>query len=240
MAFSGEEKGLWGSNYFCKNPTIDLTKVNYMINMDMVGRLNSEKRLAINGVGTSPEWMKILPGLAGEMTLVTSESGVGPSDHTSFYNVNIPVLHFFTGQHEDYHKPSDDADKINISGMLQIRTMLLNLIGKLETMERIAFTKTKDETSSPSASAGDFKVTLGVIPDYLYDGQGMRIDGTKEGKPAHTAGLIKGDIVKKIGDNEISDMKTYMQALSKFEKGQTTPVTIERNGETMIFQVTWQ
>ena len=106
IAFSGEENGLWGSNYFVKNPTIDLETVNFMVNMDMVGRLNEEKTLAINGVGTSPSFVSALDLVnADSLKLVTSESGVGPSDHTSFYLQDLPVLHFFTGQHEDYHKP---------------------------------------------------------------------------------------------------------------------------------------
>jgi hypothetical protein len=237
IAFSGEERGLWGSNYFCKNPTIDLKTVTYMLNMDMVGRLNSEKKLAINGTGTSPTWNEVLQGLATEVSIITSESGVGPSDHTSFYNVDIPVLHFFTGQHEDYHKPSDDVDKINLEGEMLVIQYIERLISTLNSKEKLAFTRTKDESTT---KASNFKVTLGVIPDYLYDGEGMRLDGTKEGRPAEKAGLIKGDIVLKIGDYSVSDMQTYMDALSKFEKGQTTPVLIKRNGEEMTFMVLWE
>jgi Zn-dependent M28 family amino/carboxypeptidase len=237
IAFSGEERGLWGSNYFCKNPTIDLTKVTYMLNMDMVGRLNSEKRMAINGTGTSPTWNEVLQGLATEVSIITSESGVGPSDHTSFYNMDIPVLHFFTGQHEDYHKPSDDVEKINLDGELLVVNYIERLISTLNTKEKLAFTRTKDESTTKASS---FKVTLGVIPDYLYDGEGMRLDGTKEGRPAEKAGLIKGDIVLKIGDYNVNDMQTYMDALSKFDKGQTTPVLIKRNGEEMTFMVFWE
>ncbi|MDH5297238.1 MAG: M28 family peptidase, partial [Nitrospirota bacterium] len=149
MAFSGEEKGLWGSNYFCKNPTIDLGKVNYMLNMDMVGRLNAEKTLAINGVGTSPAWMKILPEIKVDgIQIVTTESGVGPSDHTSFYLHDIPVLHFFTGQHEDYHKPTDDIEKINFEGMRSVEGFIMDVIRRLDNQGKIAFTKTKDEQES--------------------------------------------------------------------------------------------
>jgi hypothetical protein len=237
IAFSGEERGLWGSNYFCKNPTIDLKKVTYMLNMDMVGRLNSEKKLAINGTGTSPTWNEVLQGLATEVSIITTESGVGPSDHTSFYNVDIPVLHFFTGQHEDYHKPSDDVEKINLDGEMLVVNYIERLISTLNSKEKLAFTRTKDESTTKASS---FKVTLGVIPDYLYDGEGMRLDGTKEGRPAEKAGLIKGDIVLKIGDYGVSDMQTYMDALSKFDKGQTTPVLIKRNGEEMTFMVVWE
>lgn len=235
IAFSGEEKGLWGSNYFVKHPTIDLNDVSFMLNMDMVGRLNEERSLAINGAGTSPKWMKILEAIkAPKFNKVISESGVGPSDHTSFYLADIPVLHFFTGQHEDYHKPSDDAHLVNFKGIYDIANYLIEIIEAGEG-EKFAFSKTKDETSrSP-----DFKVTLGVIPDYLFDGEGMRIDGTKEGRPAANAGIVKGDIVKKMGDFEVKDMTGYMQALSKFAQGQSVPVLVERNKKLITLQVTF-
>ena len=119
IAFSGEEMGLLGSNFFCKNPTIDLETLDYMLNFDMVGRLDESKGLAINGVGTSPNWKRELnKANKKSLKLVLSESGTGPSDHTSFYLKDIPVLHFFTGQHEDYHKPSDDIEKINFESVV--------------------------------------------------------------------------------------------------------------------------
>ena len=142
IAFSGEEKGLWGSNYFCKNPTIDLSTVNFMLNFDMVGRLDLDKGLAINGVGTSPFWEKAIPEANEDsIKLITSESGVGPSDHTSFYLQDIPVLHFFTGQHEDYHKPSDDADKVNIEGIVMIQELISDLVELSPEQKKIEFTK---------------------------------------------------------------------------------------------------
>ncbi|MFN0031688.1 MAG: M28 family peptidase [Flavobacteriales bacterium] len=237
IAFSGEEKGLWGSNHFCKNPTVDLKKVNYMLNMDMVGRLNAEKKLAINGVGTSTHWMKILPDIKADgIQIVTSESGVGPSDHTSFYLMDIPVLHFFTGQHADYHKPTDDTDKINFAGIESVMKYMRELILRTDAKGKIDFQKTKDDTQQKSS----FKVTLGVMPDYMHSGPGMRIDGVSEGKTAHTAGIIKGDIVTRIGDHEVNGMEDYMNALNQFEKGQSAKVTVLRNGEEMVFDVVWK
>lgn len=237
LAFSGEEKGLWGSNFFTKNPTINLKKVSYMLNMDMVGRLNAEKALAVNGVGTSPEWMKLLPEIkVDDIKMVSSESGVGPSDHTSFYLCDIPVLHFFTGQHEDYHKPTDDVDKVNFKGLVSVLKFIEQVILKLDDKGQLEFTKTKDVTPS----SADFKVTLGVIPDYLYSGKGLRIDGAKDGKPGFKAGLIKGDVIMKLGGYDIEDIYGYMEALSKFEKGQTTDCVVLRNGETITLKVTWE
>jgi hypothetical protein len=233
IAFSGEENGLWGSNYFVKNPTLDLKTINYMINMDMVGRLNPEKSLAVHGVGTSPSFPPVLdPINADSLKLVPSESGVGPSDHTSFYLQDLPVLHFFTGQHADYHKPSDDADKINYEGLVQVVRYISRLIAGLDAEPKLAFTKTKDSSDSPR-----FTVSMGVVPDYLFDGKGMRVDGVSEGKPAQAAGLQKGDIVIQLGDSTINDMMGYMRALSVFKKGDSTQVVLERAGQKIAAKV---
>jgi len=236
MAFSGEELGLWGSNYWVKNPCIELNKINYMINLDMVGRLNAERSLAIHGTGTSPIWNeKLDKHNRYNLNLVKSESGVGPSDHTSFYTSDIPVLHFFTGQHKDYHKPTDDVEYINSDGIVDISNYILDIITSIDSDGKIKFTKTKDESNE----VPDFKVTLGVMPDYLFNGKGMRIDGLKEGRPAFNAEMKKGDIVIKIGDLDINDMMSYMKALGEFEPGSTVNVLIIREGETMEKAVTF-
>ncbi|MCB0754855.1 MAG: M28 family peptidase, partial [Flavobacteriales bacterium] len=231
IGFSGEDRGLWGSNFFTKEPTLSLEDVNYMINMDMVGRLNEEKKLAINGTGTSPVWKETLEKLTnGRFDLVLSESGVGPSDHTSFYLKDIPVLHFFTGQHEDYHKPSDDVEKINFEGMEMIGNYIFSIISELDDDGELAFTKTKEEDQ---ANTPKFSVTLGVVPDYLFDGQGMRIAGVKEGRTADNAGLLEGDIVIKMGDIEVVDMMSYMKGLSSFKEGDKTTVVVKRGDEEL-------
>ncbi len=235
IAFSGEEEGLLGSNYFVKNPTINTKKITYMLNMDMVGRLNSENTLAVYGVGTSPILKQTVNANAGDLNIAENESGVGPSDHTSFYLADIPVLHFFTGQHEDYHKPSDDTEKVNFAGMEIVSNYIFSIIKDLDSQKKLPFKKTKNE----SEVVPDFKVTLGVVPDYLFSGKGMRIDGISEDRPAQKAGLQKGDIVVKMGDYEVTDMMSYMKSLSKFEKGQTTKVTIDRSGELKEVEVTF-
>ena len=234
IAFSGEEMGLLGSNYFVKNPTIDLNEVSYMINMDMVGRLNEENTLAVHGVGTSPIWKQTLFANNDKgLNIAEHESGIGPSDHTSFYIMDIPVLHFFTGQHSDYHKPGDDAEKLNYAGMEIISEYILDIITDLDDSDKLSFRKTKNE----SESVPSFKVTLGVVPDYLFTGEGMRIDGLSEDRPAIKAGIQKGDIVKKMGDFEVTDMMSYMKSLSKFEVGQTATVVVERGGELLEIEV---
>ncbi|WP_335972926.1 M28 family peptidase [Gaetbulibacter jejuensis] len=229
MAFSGEEMGLLGSNYFTKNPTIDLQKANYMLNMDMVGRLKQDSTLAVYGVGTSPILKQVVKANNSKFKIIENESGVGPSDHTSFYNSDIPVLHFFTGQHEDYHKPGDDTEKLNFEGMETISSYIFDIISDLDDNGKLAFRKTKNE----SEETPRFKVGLGVIPDYLFDGEGMRIDGISEDKPAQKAGLQKGDIVIQLGDSLVTDMMSYMRALSSFNSGDKTKVTVKR-GEDKV------
>ena len=229
MSFSGEEMGLLGSNYFSKNPTIDAESINYMINMDMVGRMKADSTLAVYGTGTSPIFKQTLKSNNDKFKLVENESGVGPSDHTSFYLIDIPVLHFFTGQHEDYHKPSDDSEKLNYDGMNLISDYIYSIINDLDDNGELAFRKTKNE----SEESPRFKVGLGVVPDYLYDGKGMRIDGTREETPAFTAGLQKGDVVLKLGDSLITDMMSYMRALSVFDNGDEADITVKR-GDKMI------
>ena len=233
MAFSGEEMGLLGSNYFVKNATIDTKKINYMINMDMVGRLKADSTLAAYGVGTSPILKQTLKAHNSNFKLIQKESGIGPSDHTSFYNVDIPVLHFFTGQHEDYHKPSDDFEKLNYKGMETISNYIFEVISDLDNNGKLPFRKTKNE----SEETPRFKVGLGVIPDYLFDGRGMRIDGISEDKPAQKAGLQKGDIVVKLGDSAVVDMMSYMKVLATFDKGSTTKVMVDRKGELVEAEI---
>ena len=222
--------GLLGSNFFCKNPTIDFETLDYMLNFDMVGRLDESKGLAINGVGTSPNWKRELnKANKKSLKLVLSESGTGPSDHTSFYLKDIPVLHFFTGQHEDYHKPSDDIEKINFTGLQIISDFIFRLADQLKENEPMGFIKTKSiDNKSPK-----FTVTLGVMPDYLFQGNGMRIDGVSEGKPASRAGFLKGDVVIQMDTLKIDNMQSYMKGLSLFEKGDSAVVKVRRESTVM-------
>lgn len=238
IAFSGEEKGLLGSNYFVKHPTVDLKTVNYMMNMDMVGRLKKEERtLTVLGSGTSPAWKEVLEKInIDSVKIKESESGVGPSDHTSFYLSDIPVLHFFSGSHPDYHKPSDDEDKINYEGQISVMKIILSVIHQLNGKEKLAFVKTKDADNKETPR---FKVTLGVVPDYAYEGEGLRIDGVSDGKPAAKAGLKAGDIVMQLGEHKTPDMMSYMKALGKFEKGDTTTIKVKRGNEMVEAQVTF-
>lgn len=238
LCFSGEELGLFGSKYFTEHPTLDLTTVNYMINMDMIGRLDEKtKSLLIHGTGTSPVWEPLVKKLENEKVKIkTDSSGVGPSDHTSFYLKNIPVLHFFTGSHSDYHKPSDDWQKINYKGESDVLSLIAQVITSLDGQPKLAFLTTK---TKPMGTRSAFKVTMGVMPSYSSDVEGLKVDGVTEGKPAQKAGIQTGDVIVQMGDLVIKDIQNYMEALGKFEKGQTIPVKVKRGTEILTYLVTF-
>ena len=234
IAFSGEELGLYGSKYFTDHPTLELGSVNYMINMDMVGRLNDSTRaVTIGGYGTSPTWSSLVnnqPLSRNEksLSIKIDSSGSGPSDHTSFYRKDIPVLFYFTGLHTDYHKPSDDADKINYKGMVQILKHVYTVVEGANEKGKLAFLKTREAQTTTTAR---FSVSMGIMPDYTYSGNGVRADGVSEGRAAQKAGLKAGDIVLQIGDYRISSMESYMQTLGRFKKGDKTTVLYQRGTE---------
>jgi Predicted aminopeptidases len=234
IAFSGEELGLYGSKYFTEHPTISLSSVNYMINMDMVGRLSdSSKTLTVGGYGTSPAWGSLFQDALKKQknfTVKFDSSGTGPSDHTSFYRKDIPVLFFFTGLHTDYHKPTDDGDKINYTGELHIIRFIEDLVKASSKEGKLAFQKTR-ETSTMSTAR--FSVTLGIMPDYTFSGGGVRVDGVSDGRPAQKAGIQTGDIIVQLGEYSTDSMETYMQALSKFKKGDLTKVKYKRGNELL-------
>ncbi len=237
MGFSGEELGLLGSAYFTKNPTIPLDQVAAMVNMDMIGRLDSsEKQLGVLGTGTSPVWEPLVNKHAAGLRIKASVSGTGASDHTSFYLKDIPVLHMFTGTHSDYHKPSDDADKINYMGMAEVVNFIIRLLEDMPANEKPAFTKTND---AESRNAPRFKVTLGIMPDYFYEGRGIKVDGVTPGRAAEKAGVQKGDLLLQLGAYELADMQSYMQALAAFGKGEKTKLLLLRASEKIELEVSF-
>jgi hypothetical protein len=236
VAFSGEELGLYGSKYYVEHPTVPTSTYSYMINMDMVGRLNdSSQTLTIGGYGTSPTWNSLLSGARNPGFRVKFDSsGTGPSDHTSFYRKDIPVLFFFTGLHTDYHRPSDDADKINYTGTLKIVRYIQSVVEASASNGKLAFQKTREQQTSTSTR---FSVSMGIMPDYTYSGNGVKVDGVSENRPAIKAGVRAGDIVIKLGDYTVSSVESYMQALGKFKKGDATRVIVRRGNEELTFDI---
>lgn len=234
IAFSGEELGLHGSRYFTEHPTIDLGRVNYMINLDMVGRLNATHVLWVGGVGTSPAWGKLLNETKfGDLKFKFDSTGAGPSDHRSFYQKNLPVLFLFTGIHSDYHRPSDDADKINYEGELAVVKWVYHLIAAADKEGKLAFTKTRE----PSMTASRFSVTLGIMPDYGFDGEGVKIEGIADERPAQKAGMQAGDVILQLGAYQTSSLESYMQALSRFKKGDKTIAKIKRGQQELFLAI---
>ncbi len=235
IAFTAEEQGTIGSGYYVKNPVFPLENALAMINMDMIGRMKDNK-LTIYGVGTSPVWNELVDNLNSKFkfNLNLIKDGYGPSDHAQFYSKGIPVLHFFTGIHSDYHKPSDDYDKINYQGQRRILEFISQLIFELDKVkEKPQFVKVE----TPQRSARGFRVTLGIVPDYSEDVRGMKVGDVRPGSPAEKAGIKPGDVIIKMGEREISNVYDYTYALGDYNPGDEVEVIVMRNGEKLSLKV---
>ena len=239
-AFSGEEMGLLGSKYFTENPGIDLTKVNAMINLDMVGRLKGASSLQVGGVGTADDLKELVTGLADTslLKLTFSEAGYGPSDHSSFYGKNIPVLFFSTGAHLDYHTPRDTWDKIDYNGMVAISNLVFRVAEKLANSEN----RLKFEESGPKVDVSQAirrrGVTLGIMPDFAGNVKnGLRADFVTPGKPAALGGMKKGDIITSINGKTVNNIQDYMFRMGPFKHGQTISVEVLREGEKIVLLI---
>jgi predicted metalloprotease with PDZ domain len=183
-------------------------------------------------------WSQLLSGIKtnNAFTPRYDSSGSGPSDHTSFYRKQIPVLFFFTGLHSDYHKPGDDFEKINYTGEFRIVEYIVRVVEETNNKGKLAFLQTRELPSSTTAS---FTVGLGIMPDYSFSGTGVRIDAISEGRAAQKAGLQSGDIVIQLGNSQVSSLENYMQALGNFKKGDKTKVKVKRESQTIEADVTF-
>jgi membrane-associated protease RseP (regulator of RpoE activity) len=260
IAFSGEEEGLIGSSYYVNHPVVPLQNTVAMINMDMIGRLN-QKKLIVGGVGTASEWRALIEqdnrptSLTGGMTeisrgngsaaahpeanpfsLTLSEDGYGPSDHSSFYSKQIPVLFFWTGAHNDYHKPSDTADKINYQGEARIVSFIANIIRDIDRNDkRPTYTVAKSESQGRSTG---FRVYLGTIPNYADSNDGLKLDGVRDNSPAAKAGIKAGDMIVKLAGREVKNVYDYTYALGEMKAGQEYEIELIRDGERMTLRIT--
>jgi hypothetical protein len=237
VAFSGEEEGLLGSRYFVEHPPVPLERVIAMINLDMIGRLK-DNTLIVYGLGTSPAWKPLLERLteAARFKFTARDDGLGPSDHTSFYLKDIPVLHFFTGVHEDYHRPSDDVEKINAEGECRIVTLVRDIVRELQQQhERPLFTKTR--SPEPDRTQMGFRVSIGTIPDYAAEVEGVRLAGVRQGSPAEKAGLRTGDVIVGVGSRTVRNVYDYTYALQDLRPGQEVAFIILRGSERLIVHV---
>jgi aminopeptidase YwaD len=236
IAFSGEEEGLLGSSAYTRSPVFPLSSTVAMINMDMIGRLR-DGRLIIAGAGTSTAWKPLLEKLnSSKFKLVLLEDGYGPSDHQSFYVRDIPVLFFFTGSHEDYHRPSDTADRINIEGVKRIAEFVREIVLEVANEDqRIAFVRAQ---SQPQMMGRGFRVYLGTVPNYSDQGEGLKLDGVRPQSPAATAGLRAGDVIIKIGNMAIRNVYDYTYALGQMRAGEEVEFVVRRDGKELTLKVT--
>lgn len=236
VAFNAEEQGLLGSKFFVDNIGNDINNVKTMINLDMIGRMKNNQ-LTVGGIGTAELFEKIVDNAnkSLQIDLSKSASGQGPSDHSSFYNKNIPVLFFHTGGHDDYHKPSDDWTKINLEGINRINDLIFNVVENIDSLEDppefIA-------TTNPSAQRRmNFSVTFGIMPNYGDSSQGLKVDAVRENGPAYNAGMKDGDIIVKINKKDVSDIYEYMARLGELKPGDIAKVQVLRNNKNIILEI---
>lgn len=232
IGFSGEEMGLLGSKNFIDNAGIDLSKVIAMINLDMLGRLNEDDILQVSGVGTAAGLKDLVLSNSDTSTvkLLLSEEGYGPSDHSSFYGKDIPVLFYFTGAHADYHTPGDTYDAINYDGMVKISGLIFNVASALATSDTsLQFREAGPRTPTTGRMKG---VTLGIMPDFAgVVKNGLRADLVTPGKPAALGGMKKGDIITAIEGKPVNNIEDYMFRMNQLKRGQTISVDVLRNGK---------
>ena len=281
IAFSGEEEGLLGSNYYVNHPIVPLANTVAMINMDMIGRMKDNK-LIVGGVGTAQEWRPVIaaanaserikvaatPETSGEIAktstssmgsgvpmvrgingrpivsralentfdLSLSEDGFGPSDHSSFYAKQVPVLFFWTGSHEDYHKPSDTADKINYDDEARIISLVSRVVHDIDSNDkRPVYTVAKSESTGRSMG---FRVYLGTIPNYADSSDGLLLDGVRDDSPAAKAGIKAGDKIVKLAGRDVRNVYDYTAALGEMKAGQEYEVELMRGGERLKLTIT--
>ena len=239
VAFTGEERGLIGSARYVREPLFPLDSTVAMINMDMVGRLQDEK-LVVHGTGTASEFDAIADRIGKQygFQITKKPSGFGPSDHSSFYAAKVPVLFFFTGSHKDYHRPSDDFEKLNIAGMRRIASMVADVTVQLaETGDRPHYQETKSDKEAAGGSGGD-RPYFGSIPDFSQDQPGYALTGVTKDGPAEKAGLKAGDIIVQLGESKIGNLEDFDSALRKFKAGDKVPVVVKRGSEQVKLEVT--
>lgn len=244
VAFSGEEAGLIGSSMLVHAPPegVDLSSVLAMLNMDMVGRLRDD-RLAVLGGESATEWVEIVEPLCRLRDLQCSikDDGFGASDHSSFYAAGIPVLHFFTGAHPEYHKPEDDAVLINAAGGVRVADLVLAVALELSRRETpLSYVKSERRASGGRLAGGGAR--LGTIPDYAGspDGvPGVLLSAVRSGGPAEAGGLRRGDLIVQIDSTVVGDVEDFMMVLQSATPGQKAEITVIRDGERVTLNVTY-
>lgn len=240
VAFTGEEFGLIGSSYYVGHPAAPLDATQAMVNMDMVGRLQA-KPLIVYGTGTATEWPDIVEKAAAAAGIPISEisDGYGPSDQTSFYARDIPVLMFFTNTHEDYHRPTDDFDKIDTVGVRRVAALVAGITRTVaDRPARLTLERGAGKPPAARAEARGYGAYLGSVPDFTPVDYGVKLSGVRADSPADEAGIRGGDIIVRFGSMDIKDLYALTDALRAHKPGESVPVTVLRDGKKITVQVT--
>jgi hypothetical protein len=245
VAFTGEEMGLLGSSRYVEDPPWPIASTRAMINLDMIGR-GPERQIQVSGVGTSPRFRELVsPAAAAEgLTPVFNEGGYGPSDHTPFYAQNLPVLFFFTAPHEDYHRPSDDWEKLDYSFLESATRLAAKVTGDLAGVAPIEFARADGGLPRGGERGGEgyggrgYGPYLGTVPDFTPVERGIRLSGVREGSPAEAAGIRGGDIIVGWEGRPILNMKDYSQALKSHRPGDRVEISILRDGKEIPVSAT--
>ena len=237
IAFTGEERGLIGSARYVRDPLIPIKDTVAMLNLDMVGRLKDEK-LIVHGTGTAKEFDALVDRFGEDFgfQITKKPAGFGPSDHSSFYAAKVPVLFFFTGTHTDYHRPSDDYDKLNVRGMRRVGEM----VAQIATVLANADTRPEYQEvhGGEQLGGGGDRPYFGSIPDFAQDEPGYALSGVSKGGPAERGGLKAGDNIIQFGDSKIGNLEDFDSALRKFKAGDKVPVTVKRGGKEVKLEIT--
>ena len=253
IGFGGEEEGLLGSKFYVNNPAFPINKTVAMINLDMVGRLKDEK-LTVGGIGTAGEWKSLVEqknsaetkeitfnenikaSYSSTLKLQLNEDGFGPSDHSSFYGKQIPVLFFFTGTHEDYHKPTDTAEKINYQGLLKITDYVGEIVKSIDA-NSMKPTYAVAKSSGMMGARSGFNVSLGTVPSYSESTDGMTLDAVRDDSPAQRAGLKAGDKIVKLAGREVRNVADYTFILGEIKAGVEYEVEVVRGAEKLRLKI---
>ncbi|MGC8917513.1 MAG: M20/M25/M40 family metallo-hydrolase [Thermoanaerobaculum sp.] len=238
-AFSAEEIGLLGSSYLVQNFPLPKDWIAAMVNLDMVGRPKKGPALTLGGYGTAKEWAELIPKVNRNhhLKLSPSAGGFGASDHASFYGAGVPVLFFFTGAHEDYHKPSDDAEKLNYPGFARVVQFAADTV---RAVADLPHKPTYQKVAQEEGPRRSFRVRTGLIPEYGWEGRGVKVSGVRGGSAAEKAGLAAGDVVVKVGARAVNNIYDYMYALGDHQPGETVVFTVLRDGQTLELAVTFE
>jgi aminopeptidase YwaD len=238
MLFSGEEAGLLGSNFFTKSDKFKEMNVVAMLNMDMIGRID-KNQLVIYGIGSSPVWEPVIKNYNTNYSfdITYTKGGFGRSDHSSFYSNNVPAVHFFTGSHEDYHRPDDTYEKLDYSGQEKIVKLVYDVTSELDSeVTPPEFTKAEEE-GDENRTMGSVRIYVGTIPDYAYSGKGMKLSGVKEGGPADKGGLQAGDIIIKFGEKDVETIYDFMFAMGSYKPDDEVDFVVLRDDKEVTLKV---